>query len=167
MPTLPGRVPEVSPELMSQALWLLRSSPIFQDFPHTEHLDSETASSSAFLFCLPRAQNFMSPYVSQSAASTSSSGVKFSYLLLFAKSSGAITHVHNGPETTGLGDEAQSADRHGWPGLLELPHLLLRQLPQLHSLKVLPVAKCCGVRTGACGKFMGQIPSGWLGTWGT
>lgn len=49
-------------------------------------------------------------------------------LLPFVKGSGAhITHVHNGPKTTGLGDETQSADGHGWPGLLALPDFFLRQ----------------------------------------
>lgn len=72
-----------------------------------------------------------------------STGAKCSHLLLFAKGSGAHakTHVHNGPETIGLGDETQSADGHGWPGLLVPPDLLLRQLPQLDSLKVLPVTE--------------------------
>lgn len=51
----------------------------------------------------------MSPYLSQSIDQYRGQ------VHLFAKSFGAhaITHVHNGPETVGLGDEAQSADGNG------------------------------------------------------
>jgi hypothetical protein len=57
----------------------------------------------------------MSPYLSQSIDSTISTGAKSGHLLPSAQSSGthAITHVHNGPQAVGLGDEAQSADGHG------------------------------------------------------
>lgn len=63
----------------------------------------------------------MSPYVSQSAGCPSSKGAKRGHLFLFVKDAGAhaVTHVHNGPETTGLGDETQSVS-----GPLVLPDLL-------------------------------------------
>ena len=68
----------------------------------------------------------MSPHGSQSGGCTSSKGAKRAHLFLFVKDSGAhaVTHVHNGPETTGLGDETQSVHGRDWPGLLVLPDLL-------------------------------------------
>lgn len=58
--------------------------------------------------------------------------------LLPAECSGSHhrVRVHNGPQPTGLGDEAQSGHGQGQPGLLL--DLCIQQLPQLYLLQVLP-----------------------------